>query len=286
MRLVIAPLSAVLAAAALVLVAPRAAHAQAGSGPAAAKPDSAHPTVRVRLIGVFDEQSGDPIENADIRDMISGFTVRTTKTGTAALFLMDTTGTVLTIKKLGYHQAIAAITTAYTDTTPITTTLLRMGESLAPVIIAGDRAIRLGKNDTISTLLKNGFYERREMGAAPRTAFVSGDKLQGLMLATDARFFGRGICESNVYIDGMRIAAPHRTGRFLNEGIDQLVQPSDIAGIETYTFGEMPENVAHTVDGAGSMDGSTGAGLAANSVLSAAGTLAGTGCVSLIWLRN
>ncbi len=142
----------------------------------------------------------------------------------------------------------------------------------------------LSKNDTISTLLRNGFYERREISAAPRSAFITGDKLQGTMLATDARYFGRGICESNVYIDGMPFVVPRRTGRFLKEGLDAIIDPFDIAGIETYTTGELPTGAAHTTEGAGALD--INASGSANAVANASGTLAGAGCVTMIWLRH
>lgn len=245
-------------------------------------------TVRIRVLGVFDEETGDPIEGADVSDLVSGLTVRTTKTGTVPLYLSDTTSTLLRIKKLGYQQSLMTIAISLRDTVPITTTLMRMGHMLAPVIVTATGAMRLPEGDSIPELIRNGFYVREETGAAPRSAFVTGDKLRGVMLVSDAHFFGRGICESNVYVDGMPFAVPARTGRFLSEGIDQIISPYDIAGIETYTVGESPAGAAHTISGSATLnpangDASMGAG---NGTLNAAGTLASSGCVTLIWLRH
>jgi hypothetical protein len=176
------------------------------------------------------------------------------------------------------------VRTAPGDTTPITMTLIRAGHVLPAVITIGDRTIVLGKADTVSALLRNGFYERRETGGAPRSAFITGDKLRGTTLLTNARYFGRALCESNVYIDGVKVSSPQRTGgHFLKEGIDQLIDPSEVAGIETYTGGELPAGTTHTMQGPGTFDGGTGA---ANAVANAAGTLPGSSCVTFIWLRD
>ncbi len=274
--------------AAAVLPAPRALRAQAGGAKpdtaAHAQPDTARLVMHIRVIGVYDDETGEPIQDADITDMITGFTVRTTKTGTAPIYYTDGPGTLVIIKKLGYQRSLIAVATLPADSIPVTTTLLRAGHVLAPVIVVGDRVIKLGAGDTISTLLRNGFYERRETSAAPRAAFITGDKLQGTLLASDARYFGRGICESNVYVDGMPFTLPRRTGRFLKEGIDAYIDPFDIAGIETYTSGELPTGAEHTGEGDGAL--APEAASAANSMASASGLLAGSGCVTMIWLRH
>ncbi|MGH7669631.1 MAG: hypothetical protein ACRENQ_09045, partial [Gemmatimonadaceae bacterium] len=74
----------------------------------------------------------------------------------------------------------------------------------------------------------------------------------------------------------------------LREGIDQMISPYDVAGIETYEFGESPTGVAHTTGGSATLSpGSGDMSLAAgNGTLNAAGTMAGDGCVTLIWLRH
>lgn len=282
-----AVLSALLAVAAGVTFAPRASRAQVNASAKTAA-DTTTRRVRIRILGVFDDETGEPIEGADVSDLVSGLTVRTTKTGTVPLYLGDTTTTLIRIKKLGYQQSLFTLRISPTDTIPVTTTLLRMGHMLSPVIVTATGSMKLPKDDTIPELLRNGFYVREETSAAPRSAFVTGDKIRGTLLVSDARYFGRGICESNVYVDGMPFPVPKRTGRFLNEGIDQLISPYDVAGIETYEFGESPSGAAHTTAGPATLDPGNGdmSMAAGNGTLNAAGTLAGSGCVTLIWLRR
>lgn len=281
------PRLSALVAAAGILFAPHAARAQADSAARTAA-DTALRTVRIRILGVYDDETGEPIEGADVTDLVSGLTVRTSKTGTAPLYLADTTSTLIRIKKIGYQQSLFTLSTSPRDSDPVTTTLLRMGHMLSPVIVTATGAMKLPRDDTIPELIRNGFYVRELTSAAPQSAFVTGDRIRGTMLVSDARYFGRGICESNVYVDGMPFPVPPRTGRFLHEGIDQLLSPYDIAGIETYEFGESPSGAAHTAAGTatldpGNSDMSMGAG---NGTLNTAGTLAANGCVTLIWLRH
>lgn len=253
--------------------------------PASPQRDSASaPRVRLRVIGVFDEETGEPLEGVDVTDFFSRITSRTTKTGTTALILSGTGSTLIRIRKVGYQPITLPVRNALQDTTPITTTLIRAGHVLPAVITVGDRTIVLGKADTVSSLLRNGFYERRETGGAPRSAFISGDKLQGTSLLTNARYFGRAICESNVYVDGIKVSSPQRSGgHFLKEGIDELIDPSQVAGIETYTGAELPAGAPHTMQGPGTFDPGAAA---ANAVATVAGTLPGNSCVTFIWLRD
>lgn len=268
-----------LLAAGIVAFAPSTLNGQVGPGHARAGPDSAKARVRLRVVGVFDEESGQPIEGADVTDLETGVTARTTKTGTMALLFVDTTGTLIKIRKVGYQQSVVAVATGSADTTPVTTTLLPAGHALTPVIVVGNRSVMLSPSDTVSALLKNGFYERRLTSAAPRSAFITGDKLEASTVLSDARFFGRPICESNVYIDGLKFTPSRRTGHFLREGID-AISPQDIAGIETYSIGEMPTSTTHTLDGPQALSPEASAVSAANA------SLAGIGCVTMIWLKR
>lgn len=265
----------------------RGAFAQGGGAPVkseSSQADSAPaPQVRLRLIGVYDEETGEPLESVDVTDFFSGITSRTTKTGTTALILSGTSSTLIRIKKVGYQPITLPIRNRLADTTPITATLIRAGHVLPAVITVGDRTIVLGKADTISALLRSGFYERRETGGAPRSAFISGDKIKGTTLLTNARYFGRAICESNLYIDGVKVSSPQRSGRFLREGVDGLIDPTQVAGIETYTGAELPAGAPHTMQGPGTLDP---AAAAANAVADVAGTLPGNSCVTFIWLRD
>lgn len=134
---------------------------------------------RARVLGVFDRQTGEPIEGVEVRDYANGFTALTTRTGTVALLLADTLGTLVNIKKIGYTPQTIMVGTAVKDTVPLTIDMLRAGQLLEKIIVTADgRSLKLGPYDTVQMLLNNGFYERRATAAAPLDAFITGDKLR------------------------------------------------------------------------------------------------------------
>ncbi|HEY4302955.1 MAG TPA: hypothetical protein VGM82_00700 [Gemmatimonadaceae bacterium] len=245
--------------------------------------DSAMIRTRIRVVGVFDRQTGEPVEGAEVRDYNSGFTALTTKTGTVALLLSDTLGTLVNIKKIGFNQQTIMVATAIEDTIPLTIDLLRAGQLLATMVVMADgRSFKLGPFDTSQTLLDNGFYERRATSAAPADAFITGDRLRATTMLSDARFLGRGICEETLFIDGVRMGVEKRNGVFTHEGIDALLDPSIVAGIETYRFGDLPSSTTHTFAGLGALSTSVSAATIANGLNS----MTAMGCVTMIWLKR
>jgi hypothetical protein len=117
------------------------------------KPDStrvraaAHGAVRAAILGVFDEQTGAPIPDATVADMVTGDHAQTTATGTVSLWFVKGGGSVVQVHKLGYEPWAAVVDPR--DTTPITV-VLRQITSLAPVVsrakfqITSDRGLRDG----------------------------------------------------------------------------------------------------------------------------------------------
>jgi len=57
------------------------------------------------------------------------------------------------------------------------------------------------------------------------------------------------ICSENVYVDGVKMAVPSSGRRGLKQGVDQLIIPEMVAGIETYGFGEVPPNFMKLPEG-------------------------------------
>jgi hypothetical protein len=250
--------------------------------PANPKQDSMVRT-RIRVVGVFDRQTGEPLEGAEVRDFNSGLRSLTTRTGTVALLLDDTLGTLVHIRKVGYNPQTLMVGTALKDTIPLTVDLLRAGQLLETMIVTADgRSLRLGLTDTVQALIANGFYERRITSAAPSGAFITGDKLRATMMLSDARYFGRGICEDNLFVDGVRWVVPKREGLFSMEGIDAMLHPTDVAAIETYRFGDLPSSATHTYGGAGALAGGPSLSAVANGLNS----MTVQGCVTLIWLKR
>jgi hypothetical protein len=111
---------------------------------------------RYRILGVFDEQTGDPIEGVEVSDVLNGNKSLTTKTGTVSLFFLPDGGSLVRLRKLGYEVQTFLVAISPTDTAPITATLTRATQ-LATVVV----------KDSASKYIApglRGFEERRAMG--------------------------------------------------------------------------------------------------------------------------
>ncbi len=233
--------------------------------------------VRTRVIGVFDAETGEPIDSAEVKDILTGLSALTTPTGTVVL-PMDTSGTFLRVRKIGYNMSTLVIANGAADTLPITLVLDRVGQILPTVVTRGHGVAR-GPADTLRKLDITGFYDRRQQGAAPPNAYISEAQIEhwAPTLMTDlTALSGRPwMWDCTIYIDGALTPiptpnlGPGRVARNLGAGINSMLDPSMVAGIEVYRAGEVPARFNATQTGAGAM--TTGA--------------EHTGCVTLIWTR-
>jgi hypothetical protein len=112
---------------------------------------------RGRLVGVYDMSTGEPIEGAEVRDLLSGLSALTTRTGTLSLFFVDTSGTMIRVRKVGYEAQTMMVSNLLTDTIPLTLTLARSGQML-PTVVTTD------SSPHYKTALLRGFEERRSEG--------------------------------------------------------------------------------------------------------------------------
>ncbi len=138
----------------LVLLAASAVGAQDSS---AARAAAAIPRYRLRLLGTFDEQSGDPVEGVEVLDVASGTTAITTKSGVISLFFLPEGASMLRLRKLGFAPITMSVTISPADTAPLTVVMKRSAQEL-PAVVTNDSA-RL----YISPGL-NGFNERMHAG--------------------------------------------------------------------------------------------------------------------------
>lgn len=92
----------------------------ADAAPTAAPNGSTLPAYRYRLLGVFDRDSGEPIEGAEVTDMTSGTHARTSETGTVSLVFLPEGGSPVRIAKTGYDDLELAVEISASSTVPIT----------------------------------------------------------------------------------------------------------------------------------------------------------------------
>ncbi|HEX8942350.1 MAG TPA: hypothetical protein VF785_04375 [Gemmatimonadaceae bacterium] len=112
-------------AVAAIVVTP-AARAQRPPTPAKADtPARASNAYRYRILGVFDELTGDPVEDVEVADVLSGNSSLTTKTGTVSLFFLPEGGSLVRLRKVGYAVQTFPVPISPADTAPITIVLAR-----------------------------------------------------------------------------------------------------------------------------------------------------------------
>jgi hypothetical protein len=162
--------------------------------------------------------------------------VETTSTGTASLFFTRNDATMLGLTKLGYRPMTMVIGDPWSDTIPITVTMMPRGVSTV-------ETKRLAPSDTVQKLVAAGFYDRRAWANAPTNAFLATADLRGAKSIGDAaNGAGRPLCESAVYVDGAftNIAAALQSLPEKSRTIDDLFPLSIVLAVETYVGGEIP----------------------------------------------
>jgi hypothetical protein len=223
--------------------------AAAQSSPATAVParDWRYPG---RLLGVYDAQSGSPIQDVEVTDVFNDVTVRTPASGLITLGFLPEGRSLVRVRKVGFTAETLFVSITLRDTAPITIVLNRLTD-LAPVIITDSaprytsqrlrqfeqrRSLGIGHFVTEAELRKD---DGRRLGAALM-------RLPGLMVTArnGSVVSTRGGCSPDVYVDGVMGGAPIamatvRGGRHTYPGVG-LLDVTDFAAIEYYTPGESP----------------------------------------------
>ena len=215
-----------------------------------------------RIIGIYDADTGAPLEAVEVMDIASRISALTTSTGTVALSFVDTAGSLIRFRKLGYESIVMPIANS-AGSVPLTLVLKRASQ-LLPATVTTAKRIR-GPADTVRKLELSGFYDRRTAGGASPSAFMTAEQIEKLTTFDDFQAVtGRPICVENLYVDGVRIANTNRDNSFwrlrqragartLHESlIDEIVKTNEVAAIENYRVSEVPAEFNGTKDpGAG-----------------------------------
>ena len=95
---------------------------------------------RYRLLGVYDDASGEPIQGAEVRDMLTGLSSPTSATGTVSLFFLPDSGSLIHIRKIGYDPQTLTVAITPKDTAPVTVALHKSAQELPTVKVTGKAA--------------------------------------------------------------------------------------------------------------------------------------------------
>ena len=99
--------------------------------PETTKP-AAIPAYRLRVLGVFDGETGEPIEGAFVTDVTTGTHAATTVTGTVSLAFLPEGGTPLRISKTGYDDLSIGVEITPEKTNPITLVMVKRRTNTKP----------------------------------------------------------------------------------------------------------------------------------------------------------
>lgn len=263
-----------LGCAGFVSIACRSARAQGTPAAEATDTATAH-SYRFRLLGVYDERTGEPIVGAEVRDMTDGSSSLTSSTGTVSLVFLPDGGSLVSIRKIGYAARTLLVAISPTDTMPVTVTMTHVTE-LQTVTVKGTRYL--------SPALR-GFEDRRLHGATGyfvtdsvlrkseghTLANVLIAKIPGVKISQQghASYLMRSPRCSNggppdVYVDGVPLVRePPLAAILKNHGKPtQTVYPidlsqvdvSELSGVEYYPDGaSLPIQFSHTTQGCGAL---------------------------------
>ena len=194
------------------------------------------PTYRLRILGVFDEASGEPVEGADVIDVLSNTKAITTKTGTVSLFFLPDGGSMVRIRKVGYEPQTFMVAIDSANKTPITVLLKPAGTTLPTVTVTDSAPLRLTPRlREFEEHRKTGFGHfigeevfRKNESTSMANLLISRLPLQTVETSTGAILLAstrtpcgglalsvcaRPNCFVRIYIDGVTVAGAQDMGR-------------------------------------------------------------------------
>lgn len=246
-----------------------------------AQTPTAPPKYLGRIVGVYDDRSGTPLDSVEVSDMATKSSALTTSTGTLSLFFVDSLGGLLRFRKFGYKPLTMFVDNT-PDLAPLTVTLEPIAQQL-PAVVTVDSA------PVYRSPQLRGFEERRKTGIGKfipehvirreenRTLGnlinfqIPGIEVkqvrEGSRWVTIATTMRAGSpCPVDVYVDGIFVSARSTaggqtiggrgrgngsSGTSANDLGDYL--PINIAGIEFYTAASVPAEFNRMGSGCGAL---------------------------------
>lgn len=197
------------------------------------------PAYRARLLGVFDANTGEPIEGAQVTDILSKASSLTTKTGTVSLVFLPDSGSVVRVQKIGYQPATMVVKISPSDTVPITMLLNAVATTL-PTVVTKDsntRYLSPGLRE-MEERRRQGFghfiteAELRKNDSKRMTSMIR--TLPSVNIACPSFGFRAGEC----WAVGVRRACPvdvYINGVISTDNDLQKLAVSEFSGVEYYT---------------------------------------------------
>ncbi len=198
------------------------------------------PAYRARVLGLFDQITGQPIDGAELFDVSTGWSAKTTATGTVSLIFLPDGGGLVRIRKVGYAPLFTKIAISPRDTAPITLLLERITE--LPAVVTKDSL-----HPFISGNL-NGFQERARLKIADyfitdtllrnsenrTTANLLRSQFPGIAVHLREGPFSATSFDGCVFLDGVPLSTPGPAARRIPPFNLNSAQISDLQGIEYY----------------------------------------------------
>jgi hypothetical protein len=204
------------------------------------------PRYRGRLLGVFNAQTGDPIEGAEVLDVLSKTKALTTATGTVTLSFLPDGGSMVRVQKIGFAPYTNVVAISEADTLPFTVMLTPAAQTLPTVVTKEtartytspalrdfeERRIRGNGRFISEELLRKSDSRRmtdliRQIGVPVQCAKTFPYPCFAVSSRQGSRNALRGgACSYDVYMDGLRISDERRDL--------ERIRVNEIGGVEAY----------------------------------------------------
>jgi hypothetical protein len=204
-----------------------------------------------RILGVFDDATGQPIVGAEVIDAEAERKALTSVTGTVSLASLGVDSTVVQVRKIGYQPQRFTVATGVADTVPVTVVLKPLGQRLPAVTttttagrLAAEfeqrRRIGIGHFITEDEIAQRPAHDLYSLlGRMPglisnvtEVATGHGEMIVRRMLMHGGAGLDNHFCTPNFFLDGMYYPLDDGPEPLLTLGM--FAEPASVKGVEVY----------------------------------------------------